>query len=411
MDVQHDIRKSIPDILKAIKNTYDINQITYYENQLACMLASPLMFLAAIITLVYLFIPTAEPKANLFINMMLFLLIGCSFELLRRAKLKVSTSSMILTGLFALWSIFMYSRYYHIIGPAIWTISVMQIICAMSRIRKDMAVINGSINILICIHSLLNIRTFVYEITPFFLLPQGLLLLLLFLILSIAQRINKDRYENLYQQYLIVNDQKRDITALYEELIATEEELREQNNQLADYNNRIIAREQKLHSLAYYDSLTGLPNRAMFMEHLEQTIELCTRKTKPFYLVLFDIDSFKILNNTLGFPEGDQYLLFVTDNLKKHLKEEDILARIDGDEFALIIRRDINETVAALEIEQMKSSFSQPFLFNNSEFRLSASYGLSLFPRDGISSSEMLKRANITLDEAKKSSILTEQHY
>jgi diguanylate cyclase (GGDEF)-like protein len=215
-------------------------------------------------------------------------------------------------------------------------------------------------------------------------------------------KINTDRYENLYKQYLLVNDQKSDITALYEELIASEDELREQNNQLADYNKRFIAKEQKIHSLAYYDALTGLPNRTMFMEHLQQSIEICTRKSKPFYLVLFDVDYFKPFNKTSDYSAGDQYLLYVTDHMKKHLKDEDILSRIDGDEFALLIRSDINDTGALSEVELMLSCFSQPFLYKGSEFRLSASYGISAFPRDGMNSSELLKSADMTLNEAKK---------
>lgn len=403
MDFQYDIKKNIPDTIKAINNTYDINQITYYENQLACMLYSPLMFTSALINLSRLFAHKSVFRIDLLINMMVFLLIGISYEYLRKSKLKVLVASWIITGLSALWFAFVYLRFYHIIGPAVWTIAAIQIVFSMSRLSKNMVVIVGLLTILLCIFSVMDVTSYAYEISLYYLLPQFFLLILLFLILSISHRINKDRYENLYKQYLLVNDQKTDITALYEELVATEDELREQNNQLADYNKRIIAREQKLHSLAYYDALTGLPNRTMFLEHLEQTIKLCTRKSKSFYLVLFDVDSFKMINYTLGFPEGDQYLLFVTDNMKKHLKEEDILSRIDGDEFALIIRRDINETVAATEIEQMKSSFSQPFLFNNSEFRLFASYGISVFPRDGTSSSAMLKKANIALDEAKQS--------
>lgn len=402
MDVQYDVKKNIPETIKAINNTYEVKQITYYENQLACMLSSPLMFLGTLICFLHLLLNKADSRTNLFINMIVFLCIGISFELLRKARLKVAVASNILTGLFAIYFLFIYIRLYHIIGPAVWTIAVIQIIFSMSRLNKDMAVFITLITIITCLYTLINLKSLEYQISIYYLIPQTFLLLLLFLILSISHKINTDRYENLYKQYLLVNDQKSDITALYEELIASEDELREQNNQLADYNKRFIAREQKIHSLAYYDALTGLPNRTMFMEHLQQSIELCTRKPKPFYLVLFDVDSFKLFNKTSDYTAGDQYLLFVTELMKKQLQEEDILSRIDGDEFALLIRRDIKDTDALSEIDQMRSCFSQPFLYNGSEFCLSASYGISVFPRDGMNSSEILKSADMALNEAKK---------
>jgi diguanylate cyclase (GGDEF)-like protein len=404
MNIQYDVKKNVPDTIKAINNTYDINQITYYENQLACMLSSPLMFAGAIISFIHLFINT-HSRTNLIINMLIFLFIGISFELLRKAKLNITVVSRILTGLFVFWFLFIYIRLYHTVGPAVWTIAVIQIIFTMSRLRKDMAVIITATTITACLYTLVNINAFEYEISLYYLIPQTFLLILLFLILSISHKINKDRYENLYKQYQMVNDQKSDITALYEELIASEDELREQNNQLLHYNQRFIEGEQRLHSLAYYDALTGLPNRTMFIEHLEQIITLCTRKSKPFYLVLFDVDSFKKLNNTLGYQAGDQYLLFVSNHIKKYLKEEDILARIDGDEFAMLIRRDIDETGIMEEIKQILDSFSKPFLYNSVKFQLTANFGLSSFPRDGGNASTMLKCADIALYESKKSLI------
>ena len=406
MNIQYDVKKNIPETIKAIKNTYDIDQITYYENQLACMLSSPLMFLGSFISLLHLLFFKINNNTNLLINMIVFLCIGIFFELLRRAKLKVIVASRILTALFVFWFLFIYTRLYQFVGPAVWTIAVIQIIFSMSRLRRDMAVIITSTTILACLYTLINIKSFRYEISLYYLVPQTFLLLLLFLILSISHRINKDRYENLYQQYLLVNDQKSDITALYEELIASEDELREQNKQLANYNQRFIAGEQRLHSLAYYDALTGLPNRTLFIEHLDQIIELSTRKSKTFYLVIFDVDSFKTLNNTLGYKAGDQYLLSTSKHIRVLLQEEDILARIDGDEFAMIIRRDLDKSNLMAEIERIRDSFSVPFLFDSTEYQLSASYGIATFPHDGINSSSMLKTADIALYETKKDNFM-----
>jgi diguanylate cyclase (GGDEF)-like protein len=402
MDVQYDVKKNIPETIKAINNTYEVNQITYYENQLACMLSSPLMFLGALIRFLFILLNRTDRSTNVIINIIILLCFGISFELLRKARLKVVITSRILTGLFAGYYLFIYIRFYPIIGPAVWTIAVILIIFSMSRLQKNMAVVITLIAITTCVYSLINLKSLEYQISLYYLVTQTFIFILLFIIVSISHKINTDRYENLYEQYLLVNDQKSDITALYEELIASEDELRQQNNQLTDYNKRFIAKEQKIHSLAYYDALTGLPNRAMFMEQLQQSIEICSRKSEPFYLALFDVDNFKSFNKTSDYSDGDQYLLFVTDHLKKHLQDEYILSRIDGDEFALLLRSNIDDNGALSEVEQMRNCFSQPFLSKGSEFRLSASYGISVFPRDGMSSSELLKSADMTLSEAKK---------
>jgi diguanylate cyclase (GGDEF)-like protein len=402
MDIQYDITKNIPETIKAINNTYEINQITYYENQLACMISSPIMFLGTITSLLLFIFYRKGDKVDIFIDMIIFLVLGIFFELLRLSKLKLSIASNLITILFVLIFLFTYFCLYEYIGPAVWTISAIQIILAMSRLRRDMAIVIGIITVITCIYTVLNAKAFEYQISLFYLIPQVFLLLVLLVILSISHRINRDRYENLYRKYLLVNEQKSDITALYEELIASEDELREQNNQLADYNQRFIAREQKLHSLAYYDVLTGLPNRTMFMEHLEQTIEVCTRKGSSFYLVLFDIDAFKTLNHTSGYQAGDQYLLFVSEHIREYRKEEDFLSRIDGDEFALLIRRTISEADALSMAIQMADTFSLPFQYNNTTLSLTASYGISVFPKAGTDASTLLRSAYHALYKTKR---------
>lgn len=403
MDVQYDLKKNIPDTLNAINNAYDIKQITYYENQLACMLFSPIMFIGALARFINSLYRDATLRTDFFINMIVFLILGISFEFLRRAKIEVSISTKILTGLFVFVFLFIYIRLYSSIGPAVWTVAAIQLIFAMSRIQRNMAYVIGLVTIAACINTVFNINDYEFEMTLYYLLPQTVLLILLLHILNVTQRINTNRYENLYKKYLMVNEQKREITSLYKELIASEEELRDNYNQLADYNKRFIEREQKLHSLSYYDSLTGLPNRTMFLEHLEQTIDISSRKSKPFYLAVYDVNSFRKLNNTFGYQAGDRYLLFITEQIKQQLKEEDILSRIDGDAFALLIRRDINTISARWEIEQIRRCFSSPFQVEHTCLSLSASYGVAAFPDQGRNATEILKAAELALYESQQS--------
>lgn len=403
MIIHYDLKKNVPQAIKAINSSYDIEQITYYENQLACMLFSPLMFIGTIVSLFRFFLFHTSDTSEMLINAFIFLVLGISFELLRRSKLRISIISNLISTLFACWYLFIFFRLYIVVGPAVWTIALIQIIFAMSRIKKNMAYTIGLVTILASIYAAANAEQFTYQISIYYLVPQAFLVVLLFLITSVTHKINTDRFMSLYEQYQLVSTQKGDITALYEELSATEEELREQNEQLVNYTNQIIEKEQKLHSLAYYDVLTNLPNRTMFMEHVDLMIELLSKHGKSFYLILIDIDSFKNVNDTMGHLVGDQYLLFSSEHLKYSLKNGDILGRIGGDEFALVITRDLSKEDLLRELESIRGNFLNPFYYNNVPIRLSASIGVSIFPNDGCSSSAMLKSADMSMYKAKAS--------
>jgi diguanylate cyclase (GGDEF)-like protein len=359
------------------------------------------MFTGTIVSLLRYFIAKAVFFDDMIMNASIFLILGFSFEFLRRLKLKTSFTSNLVSFLFAFWFLFIFFRLYQVVGPAVWTIALIQIIFAMSRIKKDMAYIIGLVTILASIYAVFNASSFTYQISLYYLVPQAFLVILLFLILSITHKINTDRFMNLYQQYRLANGQKGDITALYEELSATEEELRDQNEQLIKYTNQIIEGEQKLHSLAYYDVLTGLPNRTMFMDHVDLMIELFSKQSKSLYLVLIDVDSFKKVNDTMGHLVGDKYLLFATEHLNNSLKNGDILGRIGGDEFALLITRTLSEAELLEELEGIRNNFLTPFYYNNVAIRLSASFGVAVYPKDGNSTSSMLKSADMSMYKAK----------
>ena len=140
-------------------------------------------------------------------------------------------------------------------------------------------------------------------------------------------------------------DQKEDITMLYEEMSATEEELRNQNEQLTTLMNELKTGEDLLLDLAYNDVLTRLPNRISFLEQLNGLID--SNETKRIYIVFIDIDSFKKINDTLGHNIGDNYLIYVAEMLKETINKEDFLARIGGDEFAIIITRNISRRASS----------------------------------------------------------------
>ncbi|MHB8130292.1 MAG: putative bifunctional diguanylate cyclase/phosphodiesterase [Mobilitalea sp.] len=396
------LRKTVPDILKAIKKTFDITELIRLENQLACMFASPIMFLGMLMNFVLGYLIFHQDLRNVLLNSFIFLTLGIMFELLMKERIKLELTSLLISILYCLWFLFLLIRLYHIIGPAVWMIACIQIVFAMSRIKRSMAVIIGFVTLISGIYCVFNASAFYYETSFFFFIPQSLLLLLLFLVLSITHKINSERYLSLRSHYELVSEQKSDITALYEEITATEEELRQQNEQLVIYTQDIKKGEEKLQRLAYYDVLTGLPNRMMFMEQLDLIIKRSKEKMSSFYIVFIDVDSFKKINDTMGHHIGDKFLLFAADNLKHSIKEEDLLGRIGGDEFALIISRKLSKEEVLQELEVIRTGFYNPFDIYNGEIRLTASFGIAIYPEDGDTGSTLLKSADMSMYKAKE---------
>lgn len=277
----------------------------------------------------------------------------------------------------------------------------LQIIFGLSRSKKDTAVIIAIVTLLASIYVLVA-ANYRFQLNYFNIVPKSVLLVIMIMVLSIVYKINTDRFLKLHSQLRVVVEQNNDITMLYEEVSAKEELLRQQNVQLITYTEEIKKREEKLYNLAYFDTLTGLPNRKMFMEHLDFLVEKSKQQTAVFYVVFIDLDSFKKINDTMGHHMGDKFIQYAADNLKKDIHEEDFLGRIGGDEFALMISRDLNEEEALQEIEAMRKSFSKAFRMKNAEARLTASFGISVFPHDGENASEILISADMSMYKAKE---------
>ena len=160
--------------------------------------------------------------------------------------------------------------------------------------------------------------------------------------------------------------------------------------------------ERQLRYLANYDQLTNLPNRSLFLEHLHHSIKLAARFKEKLALLFLDLDSFKLVNDSLGHSVGDQLLQAVAQRLKSVLRGTDNLARLSGDEFAIIIERisDAQEVVPTLErlIEQLNN----PFELVNQGVTTSVSIGVALFPDNGERPSNLLKHADIAMYQAKR---------
>jgi diguanylate cyclase (GGDEF)-like protein len=167
--------------------------------------------------------------------------------------------------------------------------------------------------------------------------------------------------------------------------------------------------EERLHFMATHDALTGLPNRTLFHDRLTHAIELSRRlssgKNEKWELavMLLDLDNFKSANDTYGHPQGDILLQAVTEQLRKCVRESDTVARMGGDEFTLIFENVSGEDDAGGLARKVLAAFDRPFQFGDHELKVTASIGISLYPRDGQDAQILLSRADIAMYRAKRS--------
>ncbi len=174
--------------------------------------------------------------------------------------------------------------------------------------------------------------------------------------------------------------------------------------ELHDANERYARRiaEQTLRHQAYHDVLTGLPNRWLLRDRMEQALAYVRKKDLHLGVLFLDLDRFKNLNDTLGHLVGDHLLRAVADRLKKVLSAWDTVARLGGDDFVLLLP-DIKE-VSALEekAQELLTLFDTPFELSGKSIYLDVSIGIAAYPENGEDSDSLLKNAEATMYYAKE---------
>lgn len=168
--------------------------------------------------------------------------------------------------------------------------------------------------------------------------------------------------------------------------------------------------EEQIRRLAYFDSLTGIPNRQAFLETLERELHRSKIGNKKFAVLFMDLDAFKRINDTLGHNVGDHLLKIVSERLRETIRPSDLvsrsdqshnLARLGGDEFTILIP-DLDRVESALNVaHRVKDAMRRPFLIEGHEIFVTASIGISLFPEDGDDCDSLLKYADTAMYHAK----------
>jgi diguanylate cyclase (GGDEF)-like protein/PAS domain S-box-containing protein len=212
-------------------------------------------------------------------------------------------------------------------------------------------------------------------------------------LIATKKSLHKDAAGNLFLVGII-----RDIT----ERKRTEEELRQAAEELTRSNVELKLSEDRLRYLAYHDALTGLANRKQFYERLSQSIDWAHKNNQLVGLMFLDLDGFKQVNDTLGHDTGDQLLRVVAQRLTSSLRSSDIVSRLGGDEFTVILPGIPQLEYVAKVAEKILETLSQVFLLEGQNVFVTVSIGISIYPLDGEVEETLIKNADAAMYRAKQ---------
>ena len=159
--------------------------------------------------------------------------------------------------------------------------------------------------------------------------------------------------------------------------------------------------QEELEHQANHDALTGLANRNLLRDRLQQSLALAHRYERPFSLAFIDLDNFKLINNSLGHDIGDRLLKIVAERLVACVREGDTAARLGGDEFVLLVTEQEPDDSVYQIVQRVMAAISQPFLIDKREFKVTGSVGIASFPRDGEDADTLLRNADTAMYRAK----------
>jgi diguanylate cyclase (GGDEF)-like protein len=206
------------------------------------------------------------------------------------------------------------------------------------------------------------------------------------------------------QHVAVAIERRRSAEKLARANIFLEKRIAERTEELVDEIERRKKIEERLYYDAHHDNLTGLPNRAMFTDRVQQAIDEKKRNLKQAFSVLFiDLDRFKNINDTLGHSAGDQFLLEVSQRLRGAVDNKDLIARIGGDEFVILLENSASSERACEVAEHIITTMKEPFILDDQEHFSGASIGIASSRDINESVDRLLRDADAAMYEAKSS--------
>lgn len=171
--------------------------------------------------------------------------------------------------------------------------------------------------------------------------------------------------------------------------------------ELENANKELLEKQKEIYNLAYYDSLTSLPNRIKFIKELDYLLN--ELKGPELFAVLFlDLDNFKHINSTLGHDTGDYILNLLSQRLKKIIDPDDMLAKVGGDEY-FILHWNMKSRDSVIQLaDDIINNFKEPFFIEEYELYLTTSIGIAIYPNGGLDSGSLIKNSDLALYKAKE---------
>jgi diguanylate cyclase (GGDEF)-like protein len=175
-----------------------------------------------------------------------------------------------------------------------------------------------------------------------------------------------------------------------------------------ELETELVTSQERLKRLSLFDSLTNLPNRNLFFDRLEQTLQAAKRNEASFSLMMMDLNLFKEINDALGHAAGDQLLAEIGRRLSQLARASDTFARIGGDEFAAVLVGCDSASCAVVVAEKIHAALNEAMTIDNESVRVTASIGVALFPGHGTDMRTLLAHADQAMYRAKRSSCVCE---
>ena len=223
------------------------------------------------------------------------------------------------------------------------------------------------------------------------------------------KRLLKEKKIN--QKYLerLIDEKTSDLLETNKQLLDKTKELEKTKELLTkDISERIVVenkykmQENILHHQAHHDPLTGLPNRLLFSTRLKECIRTAQKENRELAIFFIDLDKFKEINDSLGHDVGDKVLKAVANILRASIRKEDILARLAGDEFTIIIEEIAHMRDASKLAHDILNIFSQPIYVDEHAHYITCSIGISLYPQDTDNEKDLIKYADTAMYRAKE---------
>lgn len=179
---------------------------------------------------------------------------------------------------------------------------------------------------------------------------------------------------------------------------------------LESLNKELEEKSQELQQIAFYDALTGLPNRRMLNEYLKKELSKHSQKNQQLAVLFLDLNRFKLLNDALGHHAGDPVLQQASHRLLSLVNQNDLVVRQGGDEFILILENTDKEQTLKVK-DHILLEFTVPFIFNQKKYFITPSIGISMYPEDSQDGDALIKYADTAMYVAKESSSINYSFY